>query len=160
VEGNSIKIPDNMQVQLPGTFASFKDFVNGPRPANLEVSVLTFSFWFSLQLTIVSQVTGNIVNGVLIAGQLQASGLLVQSSTGFIKSFGTDGSIVIDDGPTIRINTPNGVYANAFTSMPLFTSDEGNPSISSFGGFPMCVPSAANTATCDTTKRKPQTANM
>lgn len=81
------------------------------------------------------------------------SQLIGGSGTGVIGSVNTDGTIQIVGGPMLRINTPNGVYATAYTKNPFFTSDEQNPSICSFSGYPMCVPRSANDVDCPSSNR-------
>lgn len=68
---------------------------------------------------------------------------------------GTDGTMKIVGGPTLRINTPNGVYGTAYTARPFFTADEQNPSICGFSGYPMCIPKGATDTDCPATNRDP-----
>lgn len=79
--------------------------------------------------------------------------LSLQSSNGYIESLKPDGAIKIRNGPTIRINDPNAVYSAGYTKTPFFTADDENPSITSFGGFPMCVPRSASDPKCPATNR-------
>jgi hypothetical protein len=82
---------------------------------------------------------------------------MLEFNQGFIQSVGTDGAIKIVGGPTIRISDPEGVYGpnsgTAGTAFEFFTSDTENPSISSFSGYPMCVPYAGNADRCPPTNR-------
>lgn len=144
INGFDIQVPDNLLVDLPAQAVPFKDFAAGNRagvPAN-EVLV-----------------NGNIVNGNVIAGQIQISQLLGQTSDGYIESLGFDGAIKIVDGPTIRINDPNGIFSAGYTALPLFTADDENPSITSIGGFPMCVPRSASDSRCPQSNRPTSVAN-
>ncbi|KAI4801426.1 hypothetical protein E4T44_11560 [Aureobasidium sp. EXF-8845] len=59
----------------------------------------------------------------------------------------------IKGGPTIRVNDPNGVYGAAYTQNPLYTADDENPSITSFSGFPMCVPRSSSDPLCPASNR-------
>lgn len=79
--------------------------------------------------------------------------LSLQSSTGYIESLSFDGAIKIVNGPVIRINDPNAKYSSGYTTIPFFTADDENPSVSSFGGFPMCVPRSANDDKCPSSNR-------
>ena len=59
----------------------------------------------------------------------------------------------ITNGPTIRINDPNAVYSAGYKGRPFMTADDQNPSISSFSGFPMCVPRSSSDALCPQSNR-------
>lgn len=90
------------------------------------------------------KVFGNIVAGEPRAGIIEFSQVLGGGAQGYIESINyVDGSMKIANGPTIRINDPNGRYGKAFTDIPEFTADDENPSISAFSGFPMCIPRVA-----------------
>ena len=62
------------------------------------------------------------------------------AASGVIERLEFDGAIKIKNGPTLRINDPNAKYSKGFTALPFFTADDENPSITSFSGFPVCVP--------------------
>lgn len=81
------------------------------------------------------------------------SQLDLAGSSGIIQSLDADGSIKIQNGPTIRINDPNAKYSAGYNGLPFFTADDENPSISSFSGFPMCVPRSANDPLCPASNR-------
>lgn len=53
----------------------------------------------------------------------------------------------------MRINDPHGVYSVGYTSHPFWTADDENPSISSFSGFPMCVPRNSSDPLCPMSNR-------
>ena len=89
----------------------------------------------------------------IIVGQLSIAQIFLQASTGVIESFGMDGAIKIRNGPTIRINDPDAKYSAGYDAIPSFTADNENPSISSFGEFPMCVPRSANDPKCSQSNR-------
>lgn len=76
-----------------------------------------------------SQVFGNYVDGVAIAGLVQTSQLLTATNGGIIKSLGFDGKITLESGQVVRINDPNAVYSAGYTAKPAFTADDQNPSI-------------------------------
>jgi hypothetical protein len=93
------------------------------------------------------------VNNVPIAGTIEISQFLAGAGAGLVESVGNDGTMKIAGGPTLRINTPNGTYATAYTAKPFFTADESNPSITSFSGFPMCIPRSASDTACPSANR-------
>ncbi|KAJ4991922.1 hypothetical protein SVAN01_02517 [Stagonosporopsis vannaccii] len=137
VGGVSITVPENLLVQFPAAFVPFRDFAaNGGQYSGYELSV-----------------DGNYVDGKAIAGRIAVSQLLGGSGGGIVGAVNTDGTMQIVGGPTLRINTPNGVYAAAYDKNPFFTSDEQNPSISSFSGYPMCIPRSASDPDCPSSNR-------
>ncbi|KAI4761463.1 hypothetical protein E4T51_05533 [Aureobasidium sp. EXF-12344] len=136
VNGWTITVPQNLLVQFPAAFKPWRDlsgFVGS------EVSI-----------------TGNVVNGVLIAGLISISQYILETNSGLIESIDNSaGTIKIQNGPTIRINDPNGVYGAPYTTTPDFTADDQNPSITDSVGFPMCIPRSATTVDplCPSTNR-------
>jgi len=136
VNGYAVTIPQNLQVQFPAAFSPFKEFASGSFVGH-EVSVI-----------------GNVVNGKAIAGLVQIGEYLLQASSGTVDSIDfAAGTMKIKGGPTIRINDPNGVYGAAYTQSPLYTADDENPSITSFSGFPMCVPRSSSDPLCPSSNR-------
>lgn len=99
------------------------------------------------------QINGNIVNGVIIAGQMSIAQLDLAGSSGIVSGLSEDGGIQIQNGPKIRINDPNAKYSAGYTLLPFFTADDENPSISAFSGFPMCVPRSASDPLCPASNR-------
>lgn len=98
-------------------------------------------------------VTGNIINKVPIAGQIQVAARFgLEGSQGYIESI-TDGVIKIVGGPKVRINDPEGAFAPKVEAQPMFIMDTENPSVSSFSGFPMCIQHSGNTETCKDSNR-------
>ncbi|KAH6718603.1 hypothetical protein BKA61DRAFT_652342 [Leptodontidium sp. MPI-SDFR-AT-0119] len=144
VNGFNILIPDNMLVEFPAAQVPFKDFVAGNRAGTPANEVL---------------INGNDVNGIIVAGQMQIAQALGQVSQGTVESVAFDGSIKIVNGPTIRINDPNAVFSAGYTAIPLFTADDQNPSVTSFGGFPMCVPRSVVDPQCPQSNRPTNVAN-
>lgn len=57
---------------------------------------------------------------------------------------GPNPEIKIANGPSLIINDPNAVYSSGYKDKPFFTADDENPSISTFAGFPMCIPRTAD----------------
>jgi len=74
-------------------------------------------------------------------------------ASGSIERLDPDGAIKIKNGPTVRINDPNAKYSSGFSALPFFTADDENPSITSFSGFPVCVPRSASDAKCPANNR-------
>lgn len=93
------------------------------------------------------------MDGKIIAGKMSIAQLALQDSNGVIESLSFDGAIKIVNGPVIRINDPNAKYSAGFTTIPFYTADDQNPSVSSFGGFPMCVPRSLADADCPSSNR-------
>lgn len=87
------------------------------------------------------QVLGNTINGVHRVAQVIIYEFFEGLASGFIESLDyADGSIKIQNGPTVRISDPNGVFSVGYDGAPFMTADDQSPSISSFSGFPMCIP--------------------
>jgi hypothetical protein len=95
----------------------------------------------------------SIVNNQIIAGQMTYSQISLAASTGIIAQLDFDGTIHIRNGPTLRINDPNAVYSAGYTEVPFFTADDENPSITSFSGFPVCVPRSEADVKCPLSNR-------
>ena len=98
------------------------------------------------------QVAGNIVDGVPLAAQIIVTEFAMEINQGYIDQVNFDGTIAIRNGPTIRINDPNAVFSAGFSS-PFMVADDKSPSVSSFSGFPMCVPRSANDTLCPASNR-------
>jgi len=137
VNGWNVVVPKNLQVGFPAAWVPWKDFV---------ASLGTFRGYEV-------SVTGNVVGGKAIAAQVYISQLFLQASQGTIQAVNDDGSMQIANGPKIRINDPNGVYSIGYKGSPFMTADDENPSISSWGGFPMCVPRNASDPLCPASNR-------
>ncbi|KAH7319194.1 hypothetical protein BKA65DRAFT_513966 [Rhexocercosporidium sp. MPI-PUGE-AT-0058] len=134
VSGFNIVIPDNLLVEFPAAFIPFAEFAEAgasKRAGPNEVSV-----------------TGNIVNNIIYAGQFSVSQLDLAAASGSIEALSPDGAIKIKNGPTLRINDPRARYSAGYTNLPFFTADDENASITSFSGFPMCVPRGSGDAKC------------
>ena len=87
------------------------------------------------------QVLGNTINGVHRVAQVVIYEFFEGLASGFIESLDyADGSIKIQNGPTVRSSDPNGVFSVGYDGAPHMTADDQSPSISSFSGFPMCIP--------------------
>lgn len=130
-------MPKNLIVAFPTTYGGFpKLCATGAMAGKYETTVV-----------------GNIVGDQPIAGQIQVAARYgLEGSQGYIASI-TDGVIQIAGGPKVRINDPDGAYAPAVKSEPQFIIDTENPTVSSFSGFPMCIPHSGNSATCSDSNR-------
>lgn len=61
----------------------------------------------------------------------------LQASNGVIQSLAFDGKITLVGGQILRINDPNAVYSAGYGTLPPYTADDANPSITSASGYPM-----------------------
>lgn len=152
VNGVSVKIPRNLQFQFPAAFVPFKTVAAGGFTGN-EVSVSRMVPNVAASSLTYSQVTGNVVDGVPIAGLVSIAHFSLFMSTGIVTSVAFDGAIKMDTGATFRINDPNAVYSAGYIGAREFTADDENPSVTAYSGFPMCVPRSANDDKCPTSNR-------
>ncbi|KAH8655356.1 hypothetical protein BX600DRAFT_416530 [Xylariales sp. PMI_506] len=138
LNGIDITVPKNMLVQFPAAYVPWQDFVaQKDNMLGYEINVV-----------------GNFINNVPIAAQIIAFEFFENLSSGFIESINfEEGSMKIRAGPTLRINDPNGVFSVGYEAAPFFTADDQNPSISSFSGFPMCIPRNATDPLCPANNR-------
>ncbi|EGO54886.1 hypothetical protein NEUTE1DRAFT_149065 [Neurospora tetrasperma FGSC 2508] len=138
VAGWTIKVPQNTQVGFPAAWVPWRDFC------------ADITFMRGFEVTVV----GNSIplHGPT-AGQIFISQFSTSFGRGLISSISYDGSIQLSQGPKLRINDPHGVYSVGYTSHPFWTADDENPSISSFSGFPMCVPRNASDPLCPMSNR-------
>lgn len=97
---------------------------------------------------------GNTVNGVSLVAQVVVYQFFEGLASGFIDSLDmADGSLQLRNGPKLRINDPNGVFSVGYNGFPAFTADDVNPSITSFSGFPMCIPRNTTDPLCPMSQR-------
>lgn len=157
IAGTTVVVPENLLVAFPAAFIPFRDFAaNAAQFAGYEVSVEGNYAGVRRQPSIASTVMYTETTqpgGQAVAGTVSISQFNLGGGQGEIDSVDTAGTIKIKNGPTLRINTPNGVYAAAYDRNPFFTCDEANPSISSFSGYPMCIPRSANDPDCPSDNR-------
>ncbi|USP77920.1 hypothetical protein yc1106_05194 [Curvularia clavata] len=138
VNGFSIQIPKNLQVQFPAAWVPWKDFSAG------KESMLGYEI----------NVIGNFINGRPIAAQVIAYEFFEGLSSGFIESLNfAEGTMKIASGPTVRISDPNAVFSIGYAEAPFFTADDESPSVSSFSGFPMCIPRNTTDPLCPASNR-------
>ncbi|KAJ0382326.1 hypothetical protein COL922a_012793 [Colletotrichum nupharicola] len=142
--GQTVTVPKNLQVTFPAAFIPFPKFVaNAGSYKGYECSIV-----------------GNIVGGkTAVAAQVEISPFATTTSSGYITETKFNGDINVNVGGTsvtIRINDPNAVYSAGNAGLgidPFFTADDVNPSVSSFSGFPMCVPRSASDPLCPMSNR-------
>lgn len=138
VNGFTMNVPKNLLVQFPAAWVPYKDFVES------KDDFLGFE----------TQVIGNRLDGVPHVAQIIIYEFFEGESMGWIQSINyTDGSMKIQDGPTVRINDPNGVFSIGYDGAPFLTADDVSPSITSFSGFPMCIPRNSSDPLCPLTNR-------
>ncbi|KAF2489860.1 hypothetical protein BU16DRAFT_544219 [Lophium mytilinum] len=126
VNGFTVTVPKNLIAQFPATWVPFPKLVAASL-SGYEVSV---------------------------AGNILVSQLLLKFGQGYISAVDTaSGTLSILGGPTVRINDPNGVYSKGTSGNELFTADDGNPSITAFSGFLMCVPRSSDDPKCPSSNR-------
>jgi hypothetical protein len=105
------------------------------------------------EMTNLFQVIGNTVNGVNYAGIVYIAQRPTQLLQGFISKIdGVTGRFIMN-GVEMFINDPVGRYGPPTTTDFLWTSDPDNPSIKAQNGFPVCIPTTANIATCPAANR-------
>ncbi|KAI4954319.1 hypothetical protein J4E91_002031 [Alternaria rosae] len=132
----NIEVPQNLIVQFPVVWAPFRELC--------DAGALGFE----------TTVVGNIVNGKVIAGQVSvAQRFGLEGSQGYISAINDDGTLQIASGPTVRINDPDGLFGPQYNSQKYWIADTANPSVTSFSGFPMCIPYSGNTAKCSSSNR-------
>lgn len=138
VAGFTIKVPKNTQVGFPAAWVPWPEFC------------ADIAFMRGFEVVVVGN---NIPVHGPTAGQIFISQFGTSLGRGQIASVSYDGSIQLSNGPKLRINDPNGVYSVGYTSHPFWTADDENPSISSFSGFPMCVPRNSSDPLCPMSNR-------
>ncbi|KAK1849336.1 hypothetical protein CCHR01_08013 [Colletotrichum chrysophilum] len=138
VNGFTMNVPKNLLVQFPAAWVPWKEFVaNKADFAGYETLVI-----------------GNSINGEPRVAQVQLYEFFEGLSSGWVESVDfADGSLKIQNGPTVRISDPNAVFSKGFTGAPLMTADDQSPSITSFSGFPMCIPRNETDPLCPLTNR-------
>jgi hypothetical protein len=123
-------------VQFPTVFAPFKELC-GASAGGFETTVV-----------------GNIVGDTIIAGQVSvAQRFGLEGSQGYITAINSDGSLQISGGVRVRINDPDGLFGPKVDSAPMWVADTGSPSVTSFSGFPMCIPYSGNSDKCLSSNR-------
>ncbi|TLD20488.1 hypothetical protein PspLS_08686 [Pyricularia sp. CBS 133598] len=138
VNGWQMKVPKNLLVQFPAAWVPWREFVA------IKNDLVGFE----------TLVMGNTVNGEQRVGQVVIYQFFENLASGFIDSIDmADGSLQLRNGPKVRINDPNGVFSVGYKGFPQFTADDVNPSITSFSGFPMCIPRNTTDPLCPLSQR-------
>jgi hypothetical protein len=158
VNGLKIVVPRNTLFQFPATAMTWQEmFKLAPAPYGLATpagpqSGLALTDTPRPFATYEITVTGNrIVRSAADDHYIAALILLSQQSLnvgqGFINfvdyttgEMWVGSTLTARTGARIQLNTPNGRYGRIQTADQRFTSDEGNPTIHSESGYPMCVP--------------------
>jgi hypothetical protein len=132
-----VEVPKNLIVQFPVVWAPFRELCNA--------GALGFE----------TTVVGNIVNGKVLAGQISvAQRFGLEGSQGYISAINADGTLQISGrGPKVRINDPDGLFGPQFEGQRYWIADTASPSVTSFSGFPMCIPYSGNTEKCRLSNR-------
>ncbi|KAK1995144.1 hypothetical protein LX36DRAFT_640306 [Colletotrichum falcatum] len=138
VNGFTVNVPKNLLVQFPAAWVPWKEFV---------AQKGSFVGYETL-------VIGNSINGEPRVAQVQLYEFFEGLSSGFVESVDfEDGSLKIQNGPVVRISDPNAVFSRGYAAAPLMTADDQSPSITSFSGFPMCIPRNATDPLCPLSNR-------
>lgn len=136
VNGFTITVPKNLIVQFPAAWVPWQT-VTASSLTGYEVSI-----------------SGNVVDGKPISGQIELAQTLLNAGSGVIDKVNVGGnSFTIVGGPTVVLNDPNAVYSVGYKDKPLFTADDENPSITAFSGFPMCIPRSTSDPLCPASNR-------
>jgi hypothetical protein len=151
VDGIVIKVPTNLIATLPATAVAWAELFDSTG-ANLRAIGFEANVRFNLLLNLASltctQVVGNRVGGVDIAGLVYIAQRPNQILQGFITAINDITGHFTMDGVDCVINDPAGRYGPVYNGDPLWSSDPDNPSIHAVNGFPVCIPTASNNATC------------
>jgi hypothetical protein len=136
VNGFSIQVPKNLIVAFPTVFAPFPQLC-GAGATGFETTVV-----------------GNIIGDTVIAGQISvAQRFGLEGSQGYITAINTDGTLQVSGGVRVRINDPDGLFGPKVDSAPMWVADTGSPTVTSFSGFPMCIPYSGNADKCLSSNR-------
>ncbi len=156
VNGISVLIPANLVVTLPAAYKTVGQlFIESPVPG---LSALALTDLPAPIAAYEATISGNIVNGVYIAGLVSIAQQSANTANGYIRSINystgelcvgsspgacalTDARVVIND-PDGRYGQKNGVGGKASPDAR-FTVDSDNPTIHARSGYPMCVPRVA-----------------
>ena len=169
INNDIIRVPANTVVFFPNTYQTWEEIFennpgavmcSGPGTCGFAAPVagesgLALSDTSHSIFTSEAHVQGQIANGTYMAGIIQVS---QQSSTACRASLSlnyADGSMTIN-GTRVQINDPalqitdmngnlfnKGRYAIGQTPDLRFTADQGNTTVRSLTGYPMCIPRLA-----------------
>jgi hypothetical protein len=170
INNDVIRIPANTVVFFPNTYQTWEEiFENNPgavmcsAPGTCSFSApvrgesgLALSDTVRPPYTFEAHVQGQIVNGTYMAGIVTISQQSVNGMQGFIEKLNyADGSMTVN-GMRVQINDAaiqltdmngnlfnKGRYTVGQSPDTRFTSDQGNTTIRSLTGYPMCIPRTA-----------------
>ncbi|NMM07956.1 hypothetical protein [Polaromonas sp.] len=169
VNGITIVIPTNLVMTLPANYLTVGQlFAQSPIAGR---SALALNDLPAPIAAYEASISGNIVNGVYIAGLVGIAQQSLNTASGVIKAINyttgalcvgaapgaclsTDARVVIND-PSGRYGLANGVGGKAAPDAR-FAVDADNPTIHAASGYPMCVPRVAPPAVdprCPSTNR-------
>jgi hypothetical protein len=163
VNGIEIVLPKNMLIQFPTMFLPLSQVLsmnpNGPSESGLAIEDTTKPI-----AAFEVSVTGNIVDGVYIAGLVGIAQNSLFNGAGTIKRIDPDGTLIVGGaglpvGPAdtrVKLIDPVGRFGKATTDPTVdkrFAVDDGNPSVIAETGYPMCIPRSAADALCPLSNR-------
>lgn len=156
VNNDTIRVPQNVLVVFPNTMMTWEEaFENNPASVPGETG-MALSDTVRLPATYEAHVQGNIVHGVYIAGLIFISQQSANRFRGFIEDINyADGSLIIN-GNRVQLNDPamqitdlngniwnKGRYSRGQSPDTRFAVDQGNTSVRSQTGYPLCIPRVA-----------------
>jgi hypothetical protein len=170
INNDIIRVPANTVVFFPNTYQTWEEIFennpgavmcSGPGTCSFTAPVagesgLALSDASHSIFTTEAHVQGQIVKGTYMAGVIQIAQQSVNGMQGFIEALNyADGSMTIN-GIRVQINDPalqitdmngnlfnKGRYTIGQTPDIRFTADQGNTTIRSITGYPMCIPRMA-----------------
>ena len=163
VNGIEIVVPRNAMIQFPTMFLTMPQVV-AMNPTGAAESGLALQDVTPPVAAMEVSVTGNVVDGTYIAGLIGVAQNALFNGAGTIKAIAADGTITVG-GPglpvgakdtRIRLIDPEGRFGavTAFAGADMrFAVDDGNPSVQSVTGYPMCVPRNAADPQCPAANR-------
>ena len=170
INNDIIRVPANTVVFFPNTYQTWEEIFennpgavmcSGPGTCGFTAPVagesgLALSDASHSIFTSEAHVQGQIANGTYMAGIIQVSQQSINGMQGFIEALNyADGSMTIN-GTRVQINDPalqitdmngnlfnKGRYSIGQTPDLRFTADQGNTTVRSLTGYPMCIPRLA-----------------
>ncbi|KAM7211805.1 hypothetical protein V8F06_012811 [Rhypophila decipiens] len=142
VNGFTMNVPKHLLVQFPAAWVPWKDFIGN------KTDFLGF------ETLVCHWVMGNTIEFEPRVGQIVITEFFEGENFGMIQSINyTDGSMQIQNGTKVRISDPNAVFSVGYDGAPMMTADDQSPSITSFSGFPMCIPRNSSDPLCPLSNR-------
>ena len=170
VANQTVTLPRNMLVTMPGHYATAQDLFRGPASGGAvdTASGLALSDPTPPRIPFEAEVIGNIADGKYVAGVVRISQGALHVGAGFIQQIDrATGEMLVGnagatDGARVRLNDVTGVFGLANTdgakaAIALdrrFALDPDNAPVHAKTGFPVCVGrSAGNDAKCPDNNR-------